>query len=137
MENNQIWIENAISHWISSGIKLQKGISIEKIQEFEKILGFQFPQDFIDLYSKVNGFEDFDWNESMFSLWSLERILKEYQESAEPNFIAFCDYLIVSHRIGFSKINAEIFKDYNLDKSISATFKESIELITKNSNLIY
>ena len=66
------WTDQAIFIWTSKGIKLQVGISNDKISDFEKLLGFKFPQDFIDLYSKANGFEDFDWNEHMFSLWSLE-----------------------------------------------------------------
>ncbi len=81
------WTDQAIDIWTSKGIKLQNGISVDKISEFEKLIDFKFPQDFIELYSKANGFEDFDWNENMFSLWSLDRILKEYQEDGNTNYI--------------------------------------------------
>jgi cell wall assembly regulator SMI1 len=80
------WTNQAIDLWTSKGIKLQNGISIDKISDFEKLLDFKFPQDFIELYFKANGFEDFDWNEHMFSLWSLDRILKEYQEDNDTNY---------------------------------------------------
>jgi SMI1 / KNR4 family (SUKH-1) len=140
MENSKqilSWAEQAIDIWASKGIKLQNGISCEKISDFEKLLDFKFPQDFIELYSKANGFEDFDWNENMFSLWSLERILKEYQEGGDTNYIGFCDYLINSHSIGFFKTDNGIFKSYDPNQPIGNTFKEGIELINSNSDLIY
>jgi cell wall assembly regulator SMI1 len=74
------WTGQAILTWTNSGIKLQQGLSLNTIMDFEEQLNFQFPQDFKELYQKVNGFEDFEWNKQMFSLWSLNRILKEYQE---------------------------------------------------------
>ena len=140
MENSkQIlnWADQAIHIWTSNGIKLQNGISIDKISDFEKLLDFKFPQDFIELYSKANGFEDFDWNENMFSLWSLDRILKEYQEDGHINYIGFCDFLINSHSIGFFKTDNGIFKSYDQTQAIGNTFKEGIELINSKSDLIY
>ncbi|MEP7230797.1 MAG: SMI1/KNR4 family protein [Ginsengibacter sp.] len=131
------WTDHVIHIWTAKGIKLQKGISIDKISDFEKLLDFTFPQDFIELYSKVNGFEDFDWNEHMFSLWSLDRILEEYQDDGDTNYIGFCDFLINSHSIGFFKTGQGIFKSYDQKKSIGNTFKEGIELINSNSDLIY
>ena len=131
------WTDRSIDIWTSKGIKLQNGISIDKISEFEKLLDFKFPQDFTELYSKANGFEDFDWNENMFSLWSLDRILKEYREDGDTNYIGFCDYLINSHSIGFFKTDKGIFKSYDQTQPIGNTFKEGIELINSNSDLIY
>lgn len=131
------WTDQVIMVWISQGIKLQSGISIDRISDFEKKIDFKFPQDFIELYSKVNGFEDFDWNEHMFSLWSLDRILKEYQKDRDTNYIGFCDFLINSHSIGFLKTDNGIFKSYDQTQPIGNTFKEAIGLINSNSDLIY
>lgn len=131
------WIDQVINTWTTKGIKLQVGISIDKIYEIELLISFKFPQDFIELYSKVNGFQDFEWNENMFSLWSLDRILKENQENGNTNFIGFCDFLINSHSIGFLKSNKGIFKSHNKTTAIGNTFKEVIELINSNSALIY
>jgi len=69
-----IWTEQTISTWTKSGIKLQSGLSLDAVMHFEEQLNFQFPPDFKELCQKVNGFEDFDWNKYMFSLWSLESI---------------------------------------------------------------
>ena len=95
------WVDQAIAIWTLSGIKLQSGLSADRINDFEKLLDFTFPRDFVDLYSRVNGCEDFDWTEHMFSLWSLDRITKEYQEDGDTNYIGFCDFLINSYSIGF------------------------------------
>lgn len=130
------WTDQAIATWTSKGIKLQKGVSVDKISDFEKLLGFSFPQDFTDLYKKVNGFEDFDWNEYMFSLWSLDRIMKEYQEE-DTNYIGFCDFLINSHSIGFFKTDIGIYKSYDQTKPIAGNFKEFVLLLNSNDDLLY
>lgn len=131
------WTDQVIDIWISQGIELKNGLSIDKISNFEKLLNFEFPKDFTELYLKVNGFENSDWNENMFSLWSLDRIFKEYQEECDTNYIGFCDYLINSHTIGFFKTDKGVFKNYNQIQPIANTFKEGIELIISNSDLIY
>ena len=68
MEQIYSWADKVISYWKSKGIKLQNGISLTTISESENIIGFRFPMAFIKLYKKVNGFEDWSWNEYMFSV---------------------------------------------------------------------
>jgi hypothetical protein len=131
------WAGQAILTWTNSGIKLQQGLSLNTIMDFEEQLNFQFPQDFKELYQKVNGFEDFEWNKHMFSLWSLDRILKEFQEDDNNNYVGFCDYLISSHSIGFFKTEEGVFKSYDQTNPIAKTFKESIDLINSNLDLLY
>src|SRR5687768_16776089 len=131
------WADQAISTWTNSRIKLQSGLSLDVIMSFETHLDFQFPADFKELYQKVNGFEDFHLNKHMFSLWSLNRILKEYQEDNESNYVGFCDFLINSHTIGFLKSEEGVYKGYSQIKPIAKTFREAIELINKNSDLLY
>lgn len=106
------------------------------IKTFEARIDFQFPPDFRELYQKVNGFEDFDWNIHMFSLWSLDRIAKEYQKDDDDNYVGFFDYLINSHSIGFFKSEKGVYKSYSHVESIATTFKEAIELINTNSDLL-
>lgn len=100
-------------------------------------MDFQFPTDFKELFQKANGFEDFDWNGHMFSLWSIERILIEYREDKDNNYIGFCDFLINAHSIGFLKTDEGIFKSYTQIEPIAKTFREAIELINTNSDLLY
>ncbi len=131
------WINQVISDWASDGVILQRGITVSEIFNTEELLGFKFPQDFIDLYLKINGFEEFGWNKNMFSLWSLDKIEQEYNESGDTNYIGFCDFLLNSHSIGFLKAEAGCFKNYNQILPIANTFKEAITLINSNSDLIY
>ncbi len=131
------WTDKAIDIWTSKRIKLQNGISFDKISDFEKHLDFKFPQDFVELYLKTNGFEDFDWNENMFSLWSLDRILKEYQQNDDTNYIRFCDFLINSHSIGFFKTDIGIYKSYDQTKSIADNFQDFILLLCSSDDLLY
>jgi hypothetical protein len=131
------WTDRAILVWTNSGIKFQPGVSLNIITSYEAQLDFQFQLDFKELYQKVNGFEDFDWNKHMFSLWSLERILKEYRENNDNNYVGFCDYLINSHSIGFFKSEKGVYKSYSQIEPIADTFREAIELINTNSDLLY
>jgi hypothetical protein len=139
--NNSIhklsWIDQAIYAWTQSGTKLQPGLSRDEILEFEALLNFKFPKDFIDLYQKVNGFSDLDWNEHMFSFWSLERIVDEYKSDNDNDFIGFCDFLINSYSIGFSKEDNRIFKSFDRLEPVSATFEEAVMLINSSSGNIY
>ncbi len=131
------WADKVISIWNSKGIMLEKGVSVEEISELERLLDFRFPKDFVQLYTKANGFKALDWDENMFSFWPLDRILEEYQKDGDTNYIGFCDFLINSHSIGFFKTDEGIFKSYDQIQPIGNTFKEGIELIISNSDLIY
>ena len=131
------WTDNAIEEWISSGTKICPGLTLSEILSAESILDFKFPTDFIELYQKINGFRDLDWNEHMFSFWPLERIIAEYKTSEENNFIGFCDFLINSHSIGFVKNDSSIYKSYDRQKPIAATFQEVVTMINESSDCIY
>jgi len=131
------WITEALASWSTSKTKLQPGISLEKIREAEKILQFSFPQDFIDLYTIINGFEDWDWNSYMFSLWPLERILEEYVNESNSDYIGFCDFLIYSYSIGFSKITGHICKDNHSSISIIESFQQFIWMINNDHKGVY
>ncbi|WP_431241568.1 SMI1/KNR4 family protein [Flavobacterium sp. P21] len=125
-----------ISIWNEAGIKLQSGASEELILEFEKKLNFKFPKDFRSFYLKVNGFVDFEWNKNMFSLWSLERIYEEYKFDQNLDYIAFCDYLINSHSMGYMKSRNGIFMNTTNEK-VCETFEEFIDLLNANSDKLY
>jgi hypothetical protein len=130
------WIEQAVEDWRKSNTKLQQGLSTNEILDIQHLLAFKFPQDFTDFYEKINGFEDLDWNEHMFSIWSLDRILKECHEQGSETFIPFSDFLIDSYRIGFAKKDKKIYKDYDLSEPIAHSFKEAIMLINSDAMLI-
>lgn len=131
------WINEAILTWQKEGIALRPGALDAYIAEVEQWLGFKFPNDFYELYKVVNGFENSGMNRDMFSLWPLEVIWDEYQGNKDDEFIAFCDYLINSHQIGFIKGQTGIYKDYARTEKIANSFREFIELLNGNSDPLY
>jgi hypothetical protein len=132
------WADSVIIYWRDKGIELEKGATDKQINDAEHFLDFQFPSTFKELYKKVNGFRDNEWNEQMISIWPLSRIL---QEQRYPNFVAFSDYLISSHVYGFIKDGSGIYKNYDLAGNISVkiadSFEAAINLINTDDDLLY
>ncbi len=81
------WIDNVIKEWTGKCIKIQKGASLELISAIEQMIEFIFPEQVQKFYLRVNGFNDWEYNENLFSIWSLERILKEHDESNDKTFV--------------------------------------------------
>ncbi len=136
----QNWIQEAISRWNATKVKLNPPASLLDIEKAELALNFKFSEDFKQLYLVVNGFEDCDWQQHMFSFWSLDRILNEYKESDDKDFIGFCDFLICSHFIGFDRNNGELLKNYEghgKEKLEVQTLKDAVIGINADSKFIY
>lgn len=134
------WVRLVIGKWKAEGVKINAGASTSLIVRAQTSLGFNFPEDFIDFYLAINGFEDYDWQEHMFSFWSLERIMKEAGAARDRNFIPFCDFLISSHYIGFKKNQSGIFKLYYRaadNETITDSFQKAVEMINSSDDLIY
>lgn len=136
MKSNIIKI---LEQWKNEKIQLNPAASLDLIVEVEIATGFIFPEEFKELYQQVNGFSDGDWRENMFSVWPLERILKEYNGSDDSDFIGFSDFLINSHNIGFLKTQGGVFKKYGINEYtyVSDSFIESVKLINSDADLIY
>jgi hypothetical protein len=132
-------ITEILQQWKNEKIKLNRGASPDLIAKAEAATGFTFPEEFKELYKEVNGFSDLDWRENMFSVWPLERILEEYNDSDDKDFVGFSDFLINSHNIGFLKTQPGVFKKYQTNDYIyiSPSFTESIRFINSNSDIIY
>lgn len=124
--------------WTNENIKLNPPARPESIKSSEKIIDFQFPDDFKEFYLKLDGFADWDWTKNMFSIWPLARILEEYHHEDDKNFIVFADFLINLHYIGFVKGQSGVFK--NTDETpvkIADTFSEAIFLIHTDADILY
>jgi hypothetical protein len=137
MNNIMHWTDRAISTWRNEGIVLRPGVSMTYIAEVEQVLGFTFPADLKELYVKIDGFEDNACTGNMFCLWSMETIYKEWLGGEYEDFIAFCDYLIYSHALGFRISDNGIYKSYDGTLMIAKSFSECIDLINSDSDLIY
>lgn len=135
MENS--WIEETIEQWEIDGVELNEGASTEAIKHAEEILNFSFPSQFRQLYTKINGFKNMDWIENVFSFWPIERILEEYKESENKDFIGFADYSLDVHQIGFVRAEEGVFKYSNNPVKFANTFEEAIKLINSDDESIY
>ncbi len=135
-------ITEIIDFWKNSNVKLNQGVELSEIIKLENYIDFKFPETFRLFYSNINGFKDSDWNEHMFSIFPLERIKEEYEESSNNNFIPFCDYLINSHQIGFFRKTKGIYINYenilaSLNDKVADDFETSMIEILTNSEKIY
>lgn len=135
-------IDEAITYWKNLGIPLNAGVSMREILDLEIYLNFIFPNDFKELYLKINGFTNWELDRNGFSMMPLEIIKEIYDDLGVLEFIPFCDYLINCHHIGFSKAENGIFIDYNNptklhNDKVSDTFIGSLSEIIKNSDKAY
>ncbi len=135
-------ITEIIYEFEKSNIKLNSGVTKKEIEKIENYIDFKFPDTFFEFYRSINGFKEDDWNENMFSLFSLNRIKEEYGESKKERFIPFCDYLHNSHQIGFYKGVDGIYIDYKVilkdsNDKVADSFEESLIEILNNSEKIY
>ena len=130
------WISEAIITWQKEGIPLMPGVSLQYIEEVEEMLDFTFPDDFKAFYTAVDGYAIDTMSNSMIYMWPVNMIFKEYMAGDDDDFIAFCDYMVNSHRIGFIKNEPGIYKCYDRKEPIADSFSTCMQLIYTDSPLI-
>lgn len=133
-----IKIDKIKETWASQNIKLNPPTNPDSITTAEEIINFQFPDDFKEFYLQMDGFLDWDWTKNMFSIWPIARILEEYHQEEDKNFIIFADYLINAYHIGFVKGEKGVFKICDeTPELIADTFTEALFLIDSDADLLY
>src|SRR5262249_3484844 len=70
-----------IENWRDEQTALNAGATEGELLAFEKRFALTLPLDFRYFYSLVNGMADCDMDNSLFSLWPLERIASEIERS--------------------------------------------------------
>lgn len=134
---NEYSFEEIIASWKRGNVELNDSASFELLLSIQNQINFIFPSDFTNFYLRFNGFKDWDVIGNMFSIWPLERIVEEYNNDINKDFIPFCDFLINSHFIGYIKGKSAVFKDYDKSNPIAESFEETIKLIIKDSSSLY
>jgi hypothetical protein len=138
IEEIHVWATQLALDWSKAEIHVQGPALEEQIAKLETELGFTFPADAKEFYKVLNGFREFDWDSHMISIWSLERILDEYDGNG---FIGFADFLISSLHFGFVKGQHGIYKNYYLNPLMlvlfASSFKEAIDRINAGDDSIY
>ena len=134
------WISEVLAQWKEEGIEINQGASFADIERAEDLIGYRFPNDFRELYSVVNGFVDFEARGFYLSLWSLNRIVDDYDKDKE--FIIFSDHSLSVCQYGFHRSKAGIFKTYTHHQQgptehIAESFRQAVELINRDSELLF
>lgn len=140
MNSNQTFDDWALGIelvWRGQGIQLQAGATEASIHQTAASLGIEFPPGLVALYKRVNGFTGNDWNPGMFAIWPLERMLDEYSTNRDSALVCFCDFLIMSHCLGFRRDRTGVFNSMVPDLLICPTYEEAIELINSDSILVH
>jgi hypothetical protein len=93
------------AHWQSAKIQLLPPVDPTKIDQAFTALNFPLSDDVRRLYATHGGFVRYEWDEKMFSLWSLDKIAEDRSERG-GDILYFADFLISSHEYGFRYVNA-------------------------------
>ena len=132
---NDNWTNSIINQW--NGVQLNRPATIETITQAEAVLGYMFPEDFKELYLKVDGFVG-GWLPNMFTIWPIELILEYYDREENKDYVGFSDYMANSHQIGFLKSKPGVYVLYGeVPDKVADTFSEAIQLINADSDKIY
>jgi hypothetical protein len=134
------WIKDIIGKWIFEDINLNPPATVTDIENAESALNFKFPLDFKGFYLRVNGFSDWYMLDSGISLWPLDRIIGEYNQSDNPQFIGVCDMMINCYYIGFIRSKPGMYKLYDKFENaspIDTTFAELVKMVDRDDDLIY
>jgi hypothetical protein len=98
----ELVLERLMAKWKRYGIACNPGATKAELQTLEQATSFQFDATFSAYLRHMNGFVDFDWDESLFSLWSTTRIVTKLGDHHPDDLICFADYSINAGSFGFS-----------------------------------
>ncbi|WP_163407563.1 SMI1/KNR4 family protein [Flavobacterium ajazii] len=134
---DEIWARSVVERWRKMGIKLNPPATLKEIIEIEAELNFSFPNSFKELYKLANGFRDWDFTNELMSISPLSKILKDYKEDEDEDFIPFCDHSINLFWIGFLKSESGVFLSSYTVEPLALTYKEAIELINTGDRRLF
>ena len=128
-----------IAYWTNEGIKLNTGIDDDLIKKLESDLGYCFDDNFKYYLQKVNGFADFESDESWFSFWSHTRIKDENSSTHPKEVIWFADHSLNLCSFGFHKTDRKIYTHFDKQDKIMFivnSFNEFIDIYLDNPYLL-
>lgn len=99
--------ETLKDHWLSQGIEVNPGVSIEELTAFESRYKVSLPADLREYFLTVNGMAEGVTDDALIRFWSLNEVkpipeeapafsASSYIEDAESLFV-FADFCIWSH----------------------------------------
>jgi len=150
LERTILAVNLLLQFWKKQGIKILPKTANE-VKVLQKNKGFELPNDFTELYIRVNGMKTLYPNEidaEGFLFYPIEAVISvgnEFEgsllENKEKIFI-FAEYMHRSWWYGFERINSEqyiigIIPDKDTFKPITNSLAEFIELYIEDSSKLY
>jgi len=113
-------LDTLVVQWINDGIQLNSGISADHIKQLQADLVFSFDANFKYYLQKINGFTDFDGDDTMFTFWSHHRIIEENKNGSHPaQVIWFADHSLNLCTFGFHKTDRKVYTHFANTKELS------------------
>lgn len=95
------------TNWKQQGLNLIELRSKDKLIKILSKFNILASEEFMEVYSIINGFDENDMDSEGLSFWPIEKILRGNKPNDE--YIYFADFLINSHWYGY-KINGQIIQ---------------------------
>lgn len=125
-------IESIVEKHKKTGIEVNPSATLADISDFEKLMGFPLPADFIAFYTICNGF---GCNEDIFNMISLVDI-RAHSQDYGTNWFYFSEYMIYSDMWGLRCIadgKYEIFNGSYPDIVMTSSLKEFLNRFLKGN----
>jgi hypothetical protein len=123
--------------WNDPEILLNAPANDFQVASIESQLGFSFPASIKLFWLAADGFRDNQLAENMIQLWSLERVMYEYQNRTDKNFIGFADFLINSTAYGFFRNKNGIFRDCDSHLPLCQSFEDWVKMVGNDAADLY
>jgi hypothetical protein len=143
-------VDRLIEYWIIEGIAIERN-SVDKIKEVVSIKNILLPNDFIELYQKVNGMINLypnDYDREGFLFYPVEALVTmdtEFGRKSNENLknvILFANYLLKCWSYGLKVINDEAYEiglisDHNTFNFITTSLSDFLTLYMEDSEKLY
>ena len=123
--------------WNDPEIVLNGAANAEQVATVESQLGFTFPASLKSFWFAADGFKDDQLAQNLIQLWSLDRVLYEYQNRTDKEFIGFADFLLNITAYGFFRNENGIFKDGDPNLPLCQSFEEWIRMVDRDAAELY
>jgi hypothetical protein len=127
--NSQPLLSEVISFWQKEGVRVNAGLTGLQIEALEQSLSVLFKPDFKEYLSAVNGFEDFDSDNALFSFWSADRMREELGTYHPEELVCFADHCINLCSFGYHREKEGIYIHYQHMEGLSLVANSFTEFI--------
>jgi hypothetical protein len=128
------------TNWKQQGLNLIELRSKDKLIKILSKFNILASEEFMEVYSIINGFDENDMDSEGLSFWPIEKILRGNKPNDE--YIYFADFLINSHWYGYKNKwpnNSMICIHYSESErpKVADSFNEFFELYLKNQMKLF